>query len=379
MGFWEEFSKRFQSSPAGAVGRAGNDVLDIFGNLLAVPGAPGPMQAVASGQSNSAPAPVTGDPRKAVEYMIHSDRSLTDAQRSQLMQWLQGQPLMDPALVEKVNSVTMGQPVEGAGTKIAGPANPLPGMNPGAGLVDEFGAQLTGPGAGTSQRPSEAGISFLRNEAPPPPPAVNTSNATTPPPPSNAPPGAGPTDTSGAALLENPDIMMRYVAREAGLNPERGGMASNFFRNFTGPTVAALQGLYDFLPGQGEGMDYGQIGGNFANFGKSFITPGQSGLANARAYAAQIAGNPEFREMIGGVDDGTQMQRLEQLMALKNAGARGLRESWLNRQYENLVDRYQDSEMGLLPGATYGGYGGDFTKFLAQNPELAQRLFGFAR
>lgn len=93
--------------------------------------------------------------------------------------------------------------------------------NPGAGYVDEFGAQLTGPGAGTSQRPTEAGIAsqVAREQA-----RVNTPGLPTAGGGFSAPLNAGdrdPTQMQGMALARDDDRLIRFALQQAGLNPDR--------------------------------------------------------------------------------------------------------------------------------------------------------------
>jgi hypothetical protein len=63
-----------------------------------------------------------GAGRRAVEYGIRTDRGLSTQGRSQLMAWLNGDPLLDPRLAAWVDAVTMGHPVEGAGPMAQGSA-----------------------------------------------------------------------------------------------------------------------------------------------------------------------------------------------------------------------------------------------------------------
>jgi hypothetical protein len=346
-----------------------------------------------TGDRNASATATSGAARRAVEYGIRSDQSLSPEQRSQLMAWLQGQPLLDPNLVEWVNSATMGQPVEGAGPKASGPVVPVAGnqIASGGGIdagmdngIGGGGPQGTAAAVAAAQQAAQK----VQAKAPPvpnatqTPPAPNlpsTGNAGGAAPAAGAVPGMKPwqNDDSGRALLDGgTDQMMRFIQRENGLDPERGGIASNFFAKTNAPVIAALQQLYDRLPGNSI-PDYLQVGDNFANFGKKFITPGQSGLATARDYAAQIAGDGEFAQYLGGVEDTDQMAALMNLGVLKNAGSRGLRKAWESRQTQNLINRYEDGEMGLMPGSSYNQNGGSFTKFLAANPQLAQQLFGY--
>ena len=80
--------------------------------LLAV-GATSASIPTADGTSYGSYAPGAG--RRAVEYGIRTDRGLATQDRSLLMAWLNGNPLLDPRLVSWVSSATMGHPVEGAG------------------------------------------------------------------------------------------------------------------------------------------------------------------------------------------------------------------------------------------------------------------------
>jgi hypothetical protein len=63
-----------------------------------------------------------GAGRRAVEYGLRTDRGLAAQDRSPLMAWLNGDPLLDPRLVAWVDAATMGHPVEGAGPMARGSA-----------------------------------------------------------------------------------------------------------------------------------------------------------------------------------------------------------------------------------------------------------------
>lgn len=67
---------------------------------------------------------VAGAGQRAVEYGIRTDRGLSTQDRSLLMAWLNGAPLLDPRLVAWVDAATMGHPVEGAGPMARGSAIP---------------------------------------------------------------------------------------------------------------------------------------------------------------------------------------------------------------------------------------------------------------
>lgn len=371
MSWWEDFIKSM-SAGAGAAGGGNGGAYFSPETLQGLNQTGANFARVAGERDPGATSGVSGVARKAVEQMIRTDGTLTEEQYTLLQQWLAGGDLADPRLIAKVMDATMGQPVEGAG-RIAGAPGQEPGTRPASPLND--GSIPFSQPATSAVRAATAPATG----APPVPNLPNTGNAgaaggggTTPTTP--AAPGVLASD-AGETLLEDREGLMRYIQRQAGLNPERGGMASEFFAQQHKPVINALATLYGDLPGQGD-IDYGQVGNNFANFGKAFITPGQSGYGLARQYAGQIAGSADFGEMLGGVTDGEQMGYLENLMHLKNAGARGLKASWTARQMENLKNRYQDSEMGLMGGAI-GQYGGNFTKMLAENPELARRLFGY--
>jgi hypothetical protein len=331
------------------------DLLDqlggtVFGNRPDTPAA-----------SVAAPAPVASPGRAKIEAALQSNPNLTEDQYTQIVSWLAGGELADPALATWVRGVIGGAPVQGAGAISGAPAPAASALAGRLGTAAK--AQLAAPDPATPGLPTAGGGGT------PPPVAADPS----------APPWA--TDVGGAALLEDQGARARFAGRAAGLDPETGGIASRFFQQSTAPMMGALAQFYGYLPGGDGDTDPTKFGGDLGNYAKMFVTPGQSGVRWSRDMAQQILANPEFMSQLLDVEDSDQIEQLQGLMSLLHPSVSGLKRSWLDRQSENLASRYTDSAMGLLPGSSVGQYGGRFTNFLDKDEKaraIAQRVFGYA-
>lgn len=360
------------------------------------------------------------DRRTTLLQMARIDPTLTPEQKAQLVTWLQGQaPLTDPTLYAWVTRGGESAAVPGAGpvqvpqAQQASAPSTRPGVGPTAGVPATTppgvgGGQATGASAagglyqnyqaskakalvGTGGRaigPTE-GV----NSNPVAPNATNptaakpvTAQATSTPPAQEAPPmvqqptapGGGPLSTTTGAALAGPsalpDVQLREAVRQAGLDPNGGGLAAQYFAKLIQPIVASEGSLYGF--GQPGGADYTQAGNFIGNLVKSFTTAGQNGYAGARSFAQNLLGNPNFTQQLGNVGDyQKQQQILQNLMPLLYGGSSGLEQAAAQHQADVGLSNYQDAAFGL------GGqqrFGGNFTQYLAQTPQgqALARIFG---
>lgn len=257
------------------------------------------------------------------------------------------------------------------GQKAGGTSTP---PNAGAGYVDEFGGMLTGPGAGQSQRPSEAGIAsqVAREQA-----RVAAQKAA-----ESGPPGGGSgnpgnfTDAQGLQLAEDDDRLVRFALQAAGLNPDR----MNSFTRIVGRALVPLLRARRAAFGINSDATVGGLPQDIASFAKEFTTPGVSAFGNARAYADSVMGSENFKSAIAGLSDQDQVAAMFQsLLPLRYAGSNPLIQQSAADTFQRTQNQYNDQlfnvsgQQAAMPG------GGIFVDWLNQQQNLdpiTRRIFG---
>lgn len=188
-------------------------------------------------------------------------------------------------------------------------------------LVDEFGAQTQGPGAGTSQRPTDPGIAWGAAKA-----AAN--NLTTPPPPAGGgppvnpveptPPVSGPGSAAfgqNSILRDNPDDMLLALMDRIGVDLGSPGLYGKQIANSINDYLPYFHQLLGLQGGAGnpDTMYSGGLDQLAGMVGNNTLFSGMQDFAN------QTKGTLGSR--LGDLKDVNQQKSyLDALLALSTAG-----------------------------------------------------------